>query len=295
MVIKLSNFISIPIISFPSQASIVLSIPLCSYHYLFIYFTSTSYQKIYISKHRFISEQQPVTPKEQLSMGKGINGYIKRTFSKLNNGKIKMENKTIGKGKSGKQDPKTKTKAKTKPDTQSNHKDGTVKDVAQYDTENFVFENFNAIYVQGEENNQGWSSGTPEYEYTDDLPRNLRSSHRFFAGPVLSDSLMEEARLSVSTTATQVGSNNSRMAMTVDSVAEITYSSDPYEDFRQSMVDMLHARHGCDDNPSEPLDWDFIEQLLFCYLKLNDKKVHTYIFRAFGDLTEKGRQMLRVD
>ncbi|XP_021766563.1 transcription repressor OFP13-like [Chenopodium quinoa] len=53
-------------------------------------------------------------------------------------------------------------------------------------------------------------------------------------------------------------------------------SNSPYEDFRRSMEEMVEA-HGVKD-------WQGLEQLLGCYLKINGKNNHGYIVGAFIDL-----------
>ncbi|KAK9755310.1 hypothetical protein RND81_01G017300 [Saponaria officinalis] len=53
-------------------------------------------------------------------------------------------------------------------------------------------------------------------------------------------------------------------------------SNNPCEDFRRSMEEMVEA-HGLND-------WHGLEQLLGCYLKINDKLNHGYIMGAFIDL-----------
>nr|CAD1829853.1 unnamed protein product [Ananas comosus var. bracteatus] len=73
----------------------------------------------------------------------------------------------------------------------------------------------------------------------------------------------------------------------VAAAAVVTFSKDPYEDFRRSMREMVDARRV---DASQPLDWDFMEELLFCYLELNDKSVHKYILTAFTDLTVSFRR-----
>ncbi|XP_057252393.1 transcription repressor OFP13 [Beta vulgaris subsp. vulgaris] len=53
-------------------------------------------------------------------------------------------------------------------------------------------------------------------------------------------------------------------------------SNSPYEDFRRSMEEMVEA-HGLKD-------WQGLEELLGCYLKINGKNNHGYIVGAFIDL-----------
>ncbi|KAK1282793.1 hypothetical protein QJS10_CPB22g00934 [Acorus calamus] len=73
---------------------------------------------------------------------------------------------------------------------------------------------------------------------------------------------------------------------TVDGVVVVTMSRDPYEDFRRSMEEMVEAREGSggDVEGCGALDWEYLEELLFCYLELNEKKLHGLVLRAFADL-----------
>ena len=61
-----------------------------------------------------------------------------------------------------------------------------------------------------------------------------------------------------------------------------TYSPDPYVDFRRSMQEMVEAR------PELMVDmksnWHVLHELLLCYLALNPRTTHKFIFGAFADL-----------
>ncbi|KAJ6931142.1 transcription repressor OFP16-like [Populus alba x Populus x berolinensis] len=65
-----------------------------------------------------------------------------------------------------------------------------------------------------------------------------------------------------------------------DSVAVPTYSPDPYMDFRRSMQEMVEARDLVDVNAN----WEYLHELLSCYLDLNPKSSHKFIVGAFADL-----------
>jgi uncharacterized protein (TIGR01568 family) len=73
----------------------------------------------------------------------------------------------------------------------------------------------------------------------------------------------------------------------VDGTAIVVFSLDPYTDFRRSMQNMIKTHHG---SISQPLDWDFLEELLFYYLQLNDQTAHKHILKAFADLTARTRK-----
>ncbi|XP_050281416.1 transcription repressor OFP13 [Quercus robur] len=61
-----------------------------------------------------------------------------------------------------------------------------------------------------------------------------------------------------------------------ESVVLAMDSDDPYIDFRRSMEEMVET-HGLKD-------WECLEELLGCYLKMNGKKNHGFIVGAFVDL-----------
>lgn len=61
-----------------------------------------------------------------------------------------------------------------------------------------------------------------------------------------------------------------------DSVAMRMYSIDPYLDFKISMQEMIEAHN--------LTDWSCLQELLCCYLNLNNKKTHKFIMGAFNDL-----------
>lgn len=143
-------------------------------------------------------------------------------------------------------------------------------------------------------------------------PPNLRGSRRFFVSAGSTGSLIEEARnsftatnsddigstsrsTSTSTTNTNIKTpkydssssaalfndlNPEKVRLPDDSIAVLTYSPSPYDDFRRSMQEMVNAKLRHDAN----VDWDFMEELLFCYLNLNEKKSYRYILSAFADL-----------
>lgn len=51
-------------------------------------------------------------------------------------------------------------------------------------------------------------------------------------------------------------------------------------DFRRSMQEMVEARDPIDIREN----WDYLHELLTCYLALNPKSTHKFIVRAFADL-----------
>ncbi|KAM7483734.1 hypothetical protein LguiB_008317 [Lonicera macranthoides] len=65
-----------------------------------------------------------------------------------------------------------------------------------------------------------------------------------------------------------------------DFIAVSKYSPSLYEEFRDSMQEMIEARL----EYNRRVGWEFIKELLFCYLNLNDKKCYKYVLSAFVDL-----------
>lgn len=61
-----------------------------------------------------------------------------------------------------------------------------------------------------------------------------------------------------------------------ESVAVVKRSEDPYEDFKNSMMEMIVEKH--------MFDVTDLEQLLQCFLCLNSRKYHGIIVQAFSDI-----------
>lgn len=92
--------------------------------------------------------------------------------------------------------------------------------------------------------------------------RGMRSDRLFFE-PGETSSILQEAKAHASPYKETVN------IMAMD-------SHDPFMDFRASMEEMVEA-HALKD-------WDSLEELLTCYLKVNSKSNHAYIVAAFVDL-----------
>lgn len=141
------------------------------------------------------------------------------------------------------------------------------------DVDRFLQENFQSLYLH------------------DDDATAIKPSDRFFVSPGTSSSIADDARLSSTMASSSTSSSTeAELAVPSGSVKVMTFSKDPYDDFHRSMQDMVESRHG---GHRQPLDWDFMEELLFCYLELNDRSVHRYILKAFADLTAARGQRRR--
>ncbi|XP_059458365.1 transcription repressor OFP14 [Corylus avellana] len=197
-------------------------------------------------------------------------------------------------------------------------------EVTLSDVDRFLFENFKSLYIEEDEDNYNEKKGKANTTYEGenpssgggvlvgsprftDLPPDLCGSHRFFISPSVSSSLIEESRTSVmsedpgsssisttitlndSTTSTTTTNDHAKDRVTLpdDCIAVLVYSPTPYEDFQQSMQEMVEARLR---NHHGKVDWSFMEELLFSYLNLNEKKSYKYILSAFADLIVVLRQ-----
>lgn len=148
------------------------------------------------------------------------------------------------------------------------------------DVDRFLHENFRSLYIHDDDDEE-------DQDDDDDSTAGhppIQPSGRFFVSPGTSNLIIEDvAHRCTRGTSSSASSSNPEPAIPGDSVAVMTFSKDPYDDFRLSMQDMVESRHGGD--PRQGLDWDFMEELLLCYLELNDRSVHKHILKAFTDLT----------
>ncbi|KAI8003992.1 Transcription repressor OFP12 [Camellia lanceoleosa] len=102
-----------------------------------------------------------------------------------------------------------------------------------------------------------------------DLATIFASQRFFFSSPGTSNSIIHSP-------------DPPRESVTVvaGGVAVQTYSPDPYSDFRRSMQEMVQAHQLMDVEAN----WDYLHELLLCYLSLNPKHTHKFIVAAFSDL-----------
>lgn len=58
-----------------------------------------------------------------------------------------------------------------------------------------------------------------------------------------------------------------------DSICAVKYSSDPFSDIRDSVLEMIET--------IGVRNWNELEELIYCYIALNPSEVHQYIEQAF--------------
>ncbi|CAA3002309.1 Hypothetical predicted protein [Olea europaea subsp. europaea] len=110
---------------------------------------------------------------------------------------------------------------------------------------------------------ESFSCASTNDEYSIEMViRDLRSDRLFFE-PGETNSILEEAKTDES-------------SLYKESTVMALESRDPCVDFRLSMEEMVEA-YGLKN-------WECLEELLTCYLRLNSKKNHGYIVGAFVDL-----------
>ncbi|KAH7573783.1 hypothetical protein JRO89_XS03G0207000 [Xanthoceras sorbifolium] len=149
-----------------------------------------------------------------------------------------------------------------------------------------MIKNFNSLYDFSSEfstSKDDFLSSTSSSSDTDsdtlsppDFATIFASQRLFFSSPGRSNSIIESPDSS-----RLIDSHHQETVSPLDGgVAVKKYSPDPYRDFRCSMQEMIEARNLKDVIS----DWDFLHELLFCYLTLNPKHTHKFIITAFADI-----------
>ncbi|GAB2220685.1 hypothetical protein Droror1_Dr00008351 [Drosera rotundifolia] len=111
---------------------------------------------------------------------------------------------------------------------------------------------------------------------TPDMAALYASQRFFFSSPGHSSSIIDSSSSSLSSCSLNRLPSSSPLP---NSIPVQTYSPDPYSDFRRSMQEMVEAR-----DRHEEWSWEYLNELLVCYLKLNPESAHGDIVRAFADL-----------
>ncbi|KAL8481771.1 hypothetical protein ACS0TY_027529 [Phlomoides rotata] len=120
------------------------------------------------------------------------------------------------------------------------------------------------------------SSSASDFSDDDSVPdfTSAFASHRFFfSSPGISNSIFEPPE--------PPPLDPYPAAVVNGGVAVQAYSPDPYSDFRKSMMEMIEAREITD---VKSINWEYLKELLLCYLTLNPKHTHKFIVGAFSDV-----------
>ncbi|RZC80795.1 hypothetical protein C5167_043370 [Papaver somniferum] len=112
-----------------------------------------------------------------------------------------------------------------------------------------------------------------------DFATVFNSRRFFFSSPGQSNSIIDSGRFS-SNESVKCSQPESGSLIISRGIPIQTYSPDPYMDFRRSMQEMVEATEFSDVRA----DWNYLHELLLCYLALNPKHTHKFIMDAFADL-----------
>ncbi|XP_057454260.1 transcription repressor OFP14-like [Lotus japonicus] len=166
------------------------------------------------------------------------------------------------------------------------------------DIDRFLFENFRTLYLGDDEKTHNTKRVSEEENHgkpqnpgptsLELLPPDLSAfSRRFFVTRgAFSGSLLETgSSSSASTTARNTDDDSSPKAAAAaipeNCVAVLAPCAKcPYEEFKRSMEGVVEERFRND----ESVDWDFMEELLSCYMNMNEKKQHKFVLAAFVDV-----------
>ncbi|KAJ7980033.1 Transcription repressor like [Quillaja saponaria] len=115
-----------------------------------------------------------------------------------------------------------------------------------------------------------------------DLATVFASKRFFFSAPGHSNSIIESPETQpLLHQNTNTNNNYNKLVIPTGGVKVPKYSINPYVDFRRSMQEMVESRQVKVDMRN---DWEYLHELLLCYLAMNPTHTHKYIVRAFTDL-----------
>lgn len=141
-----------------------------------------------------------------------------------------------------------------------------------------LFKNYNSLYENF--NTAADSASDSDSASAPDIATVFASRRFFFSSPGRSNSIIDSSSSIASTSSSASLNQPEHDAVSGGTIAVPTYSPDPFMDFRRSMQEMVEAReiHDVQEN------WDYLHDLLMCYLSLNPKSTHKFIVGAFADL-----------
>ncbi|WJX11451.1 hypothetical protein P8452_02065 [Trifolium repens] len=142
-----------------------------------------------------------------------------------------------------------------------------------------VLESINPTFVNSSTNKEileTFESILTEFSYEDFKESGLCSDRFFFEPNETSSILKIKDIINVSSNGT-VSNNINSIVLPFENTVEFPMDSqNPYEDFKESIVEMVKA-HGVNN-------WETLEKLLSWYLEVNEKSNYGFIIDAFFDL-----------
>ncbi|KAL8530601.1 hypothetical protein ACS0TY_007580 [Phlomoides rotata] len=142
-----------------------------------------------------------------------------------------------------------------------------------------LIKNFNSLYENFNAATSDHHRSSSDSGLTPDIATVFASRRFFFSSPGRSNSIIDSAS-SLASTSSSTLNQPENDTVSGGSIAVPTYSPDPFADFRRSMQEMVEAREIHDVRQN----WDYLHELLMCYLSLNPKSTHKFIVGAFADL-----------
>lgn len=124
-----------------------------------------------------------------------------------------------------------------------------------------------------------YNSGTTSSSSTSSTKSesNPVASERFFFSPHNTKDIMEESKSErKSLRKLSLIGHKTKLSFSAENTTMAMESYNPYRDFRKSMEEMVTAY--------ELREWSQLQELLHCYLRLNERKTHKVIVIAFVDL-----------
>ncbi|KAL3531330.1 hypothetical protein ACH5RR_010652 [Cinchona calisaya] len=186
---------------------------------------------------------------------------------------------------------KNKAPASASPQSSLHHQDHS-RSLSNSTPASILINNFNSLYdftfhctthskSFGHSDDDDYDLSVPESDTDDttapDFATVFASQRFFFSSPGRSNSIIDSSSSSLSSLASTTSSSDSIVG---GSIAVPTYSPDPFIDFRRSMQEMVEAHDLIDVRAN----WEYLHELLMCYLSLNPKSTHKFIVGAFADL-----------
>nr|KYP54214.1 hypothetical protein KK1_000389 [Cajanus cajan] len=147
------------------------------------------------------------------------------------------------------------------------------------DIDRFLFENFKSLFLEDLDDSNSSDNSRHGAKSPELCPIRFDSSTRFhdFHPALFTETTTEGGS---SSTASENEGGEDLMLLPTNCVVVLANSASPSEDFRRSMEGVVESRI----RNQEKVDWDFMEELLYCHMNLNHKKTHKYILNAFVDV-----------
>ncbi|KAM7255573.1 hypothetical protein ACFE04_008471 [Oxalis oulophora] len=153
------------------------------------------------------------------------------------------------------------------------------------DIDRFLIENFRSLYITKEDKEKEEEEKQQQQSDNEKNKKKMVESKFQLTRPTAPLTFDESGPSSASSDSDDsLGFTNEeevdkKAALPTDCISVLKPSSSPYDDFRRSMQEIVEAKLRI----HAKIDWETMEELLFCYLGMNDKKSYKFILSAFID------------